>query len=139
MVRPIPRIVRSACSRTAPRCLPPLPGGQIEQTGADCRYYRPGWCILDESTPYRPRPPYAAAKVYAYSITVTYREAYGLYACNGILCNHESPVRGETYLTRKIARGLARIKQEIQECIFPGNLDAKRDWGMPGITSGHNG
>jgi GDPmannose 4,6-dehydratase len=82
-----------------------------------------------ESTPFYPRSPYAAAKVYAYWITVNYREAYGLYACNGILFNHESPVRGETFVTRKITRGLARIKQGMQECLFLGNLDAKRDWG----------
>jgi GDPmannose 4,6-dehydratase len=82
-----------------------------------------------ESTPFYPRSPYAAAKVYAYWITVNYREAYGLYACNGILFNHESPVRGETFVTRKITRGLARIKQGTQECLFLGNLDAKRDWG----------
>ena len=82
-----------------------------------------------ETTPFYPRSPYAAAKVYAYWISVNYREAYGIYACNGILFNHESPVRGETFVTRKITRGLARIKEGLQECIYLGNLDARRDWG----------
>lgn len=82
-----------------------------------------------ESTPFYPRSPYGAAKVYAYWITVNYREAYGLYACNGILFNHESPVRGETFVTRKITRGLARIAEGLQDCIFLGNLDSLRDWG----------
>jgi GDPmannose 4,6-dehydratase len=82
-----------------------------------------------ETTPFYPRSPYGAAKVYAYWITVNYREAYGLYACNGILFNHESPVRGETFVTRKITRGLARIKNGLQECVYLGNLDALRDWG----------
>ena len=82
-----------------------------------------------ETTPFYPRSPYAAAKLYAYWITVNYREAYGIYACNGILFNHESPVRGETFVTRKITRALARIKLGLQECLYLGNLDAKRDWG----------
>ena len=82
-----------------------------------------------ESTPFHPRSPYAAAKVYAYWITVNYREAYGFYACNGILFNHESPVRGETFVTRKITRGLARIKAGLDDCLYLGNLDALRDWG----------
>ena len=82
-----------------------------------------------ESTPFYPRSPYGAAKVYAYWITVNYREAYGLYACNGILFNHESPVRGETFVTRKITRALARISLGLQECLYLGNLDALRDWG----------
>ncbi len=82
-----------------------------------------------EKTPFYPRSPYAAAKLYAYWITVNYREAYGMYACNGILFNHESPVRGETFVTRKITRALARIKLGLQDCLFLGNLDAKRDWG----------
>lgn len=82
-----------------------------------------------ESTPFYPRSPYAVAKLYAYWITVNYREAYGIYACNGILFNHESPVRGETFVTRKITRALARIKLGLQECLYLGNLDAKRDWG----------
>lgn len=82
-----------------------------------------------EKTPFYPRSPYACAKLYAYWITVNYREAYGLYACNGILFNHESPVRGETFVTRKITRGLARIKAGLQDHLYLGNLDAKRDWG----------
>ena len=82
-----------------------------------------------EKTPFYPRSPYAVAKLYAYWITVNYREAYGLYACNGILFNHESPVRGETFVTRKITRAFARIKLELQEKLFLGNLSAKRDWG----------
>src|SRR6201989_1752176 len=82
-----------------------------------------------ETTPFYPRSPYAVAKLYAYWITVNYREAYGLYACNGILFNHESPIRGETFVTRKITRALARIKIGLQERLYLGNLDAKRDWG----------
>ena len=82
-----------------------------------------------ETTPFYPRSPYAVAKLYAYWITVNYREAYGMFACNGILFNHESPVRGETFVTRKITRGLARIKLGMQDCLYLGNLDAKRDWG----------
>lgn len=82
-----------------------------------------------ETTPFYPRSPYAVAKLYAYWITVNYREAYGMYACNGILFNHESPVRGETFVTRKITRALARIKLGLQDCLFLGNMDAKRDWG----------
>ena len=82
-----------------------------------------------ETTPFYPRSPYAVAKLYAYWITVNYREAYGIYACNGILFNHESPIRGETFVTRKITRALARIKLGLQNCLYLGNLDAKRDWG----------
>lgn len=82
-----------------------------------------------ETTPFYPRSPYACAKLYAYWITVNYREAYGMYACNGILFNHESPKRGETFVTRKITRALARIKLGLQDCLFLGNMDAKRDWG----------
>ena len=82
-----------------------------------------------ETTSFYPRSPYAVAKLYAYWITVNYREAYGMYACNGILFNHESPVRGETFVTRKITRALARIKLGLQECLYIGNLDARRDWG----------
>jgi GDPmannose 4,6-dehydratase len=82
-----------------------------------------------ETTPFYPRSPYAVAKLYAYWITVNYREAYGMYACNGILFNHESPLRGETFVTRKITRALARIKLGLQDCLYLGNLDAKRDWG----------
>ena len=82
-----------------------------------------------ETTPFYPRSPYAVAKLYAYWITVNYREAYGIYACNGILFNHESPQRGETFVTRKVTRGLARIKAGLQDRLYMGNLDARRDWG----------
>ncbi len=82
-----------------------------------------------ESTPFYPRSPYAVAKLYGYWITVNYREAYGMYACNGILFNHESPIRGETFVTRKITRALARIRLGAQKCLYLGNMDAKRDWG----------
>ena len=82
-----------------------------------------------ETTPFYPRSPYAVAKLYAYWITVNYREAYGMYACNGLLFNHESPRRGETFVTRKITRALTRIKLGLQDCLYLGNLDAKRDWG----------
>jgi GDPmannose 4,6-dehydratase len=82
-----------------------------------------------ETTPFYPRSPYAVAKLYAYWITVNYRESYGMYACNGILFNHESPIRGETFVTRKITRALARIKLGLQDCLYLGNLDSKRDWG----------
>jgi GDPmannose 4,6-dehydratase len=83
----------------------------------------------NEKTPFHPRSPYAVAKLYAYWITINYREAYGIYACNGILFNHESPIRGETFVTRKITRALARIKLGLQDNLFLGNMDAKRDWG----------
>ncbi len=82
-----------------------------------------------ETTPFYPRSPYAAAKLYAYWITKNYREAYGMFACNGILFNHESPRRGETFVTKKITRGLARIDQKLEKCIYMGNIDSKRDWG----------
>jgi GDPmannose 4,6-dehydratase len=82
-----------------------------------------------ETTPFYPRSPYGAAKVYAHWITVNYREAYGLFACSGILFNHESPIRGETFVTRKITRGLARIHEKLDSCLFLGNLDSLRDWG----------
>ncbi|WP_448702956.1 GDP-mannose 4,6-dehydratase [Mucilaginibacter sp. AW1-3] len=82
-----------------------------------------------ETTPFYPRSPYAVAKMYAYWITVNYREAYGIYACNGILFNHESPLRGETFVTRKITRAVAKISAGLQDCLFLGNLDAQRDWG----------
>jgi len=82
-----------------------------------------------ETTPFYPRSPYAVAKMYAYWITVNYRESYGMYACNGILFNHESPRRGETFVTRKITRGLARINADLDQCLFMGNLDSLRDWG----------
>ncbi|MGM4912876.1 GDP-mannose 4,6-dehydratase [Rhizobium sp. 768_B6_N1_8] len=107
----------------------------IEKT---CRFYQASTSELyglvqetpqRETTPFYPRSPYAVAKLYAYWITVNYREAYGMYACNGILFNHESPVRGETFVTRKITRAIARIKLGLQDCLFLGNMDAKRDWG----------
>ena len=82
-----------------------------------------------ETTPFHPRSPYAVAKMYAYWITVNYRESYGMYACNGILFNHESPRRGETFVTRKITRAFANIAQGLEECLFLGNMDALRDWG----------
>jgi GDPmannose 4,6-dehydratase len=82
-----------------------------------------------ETTPFYPRSPYGVAKVYAYWIAINYREAYGMYACNGIMFNHESPIRGETFVTRKITRGLARIVEGLESCLYLGNLDAKRDWG----------
>mgnify|MGYP003591559973 CR=1 FL=1 len=85
-----------------------------------------------EKTPFYPRSPYAAAKLYAYWITVNYREGYGIFACNGILFNHESPLRGETFVTRKITRGVARISLGLQDALYLGNLDAKRDWGYAG-------
>jgi GDPmannose 4,6-dehydratase len=82
-----------------------------------------------EKTPFYPRSPYAAAKLYAYWITVNYRESYGMYACNGILFNHESPIRGETFVTRKITRAMARIFLGLQDCVYLGNMNALRDWG----------
>jgi GDPmannose 4,6-dehydratase len=82
-----------------------------------------------ETTPFYPRSPYGAAKLYAHWITVNYREAYGLYACSGILFNHESPIRGETFVTRKITRALARMRVGLDDCLFLGNLNARRDWG----------
>ncbi len=85
-----------------------------------------------ETTPFYPRSPYGAAKLYAYWVTVNYREAYGIYACNGILFNHESPIRGETFVTRKITMAVAKIKNGLQEKLYLGNLDAKRDWGFAG-------
>ena len=110
----------------------------IRETELNTRFYQASSSELygkvvetpqKETTPFYPRSPYAVAKLYAYWITVNYREAYGMYACNGILFNHESPVRGETFVTRKITRALARIKLGLQDCLFLGNLDAKRDWG----------
>lgn len=85
-----------------------------------------------ETTPFYPRSPYACAKLYAYWIVVNYRESYGMYACNGILFNHESPIRGETFVTRKVTRAAARIKMGLQKKLYMGNLDAKRDWGFAG-------
>jgi len=106
--------------------------------GKTCRFYQASTSELygavretpqTERTPFHPRSPYGVAKLYAYWIAVNYREAYGMYACNGILFNHESPIRGETFVTRKITRGLARIIHGLQHCLYLGNLDAKRDWG----------
>jgi GDPmannose 4,6-dehydratase len=104
----------------------------------NCRFYQASTSELfgkvmeipqSETTPFYPRSPYAVAKLYAYWITVNYRESYGMYACNGILFNHESPIRGETFVTRKITRALARIAIGRQDCLYLGNMDAKRDWG----------
>jgi len=86
----------------------------------------------NETTPFYPRSPYAVAKLYAYWVTINYREAYGMYACNGILFNHESPIRGETFVTRKITMAVAKIKNALQKKLYLGNLDAKRDWGFAG-------
>jgi GDPmannose 4,6-dehydratase len=111
---------------------------RILKLGAKTRFYQASTSELfgqakqtpqNESTPFYPRSPYGVAKLYSYWITVNYREAYGMFACNGILFNHESPVRGETFVTRKITRALARIKLGLQDCVYLGNLDAKRDWG----------
>ncbi len=92
-----------------------------------------------ETTPFYPRSPYAVAKLYAYWITVNYREAYGMYACNGILFNHESPRRGETFVTRKITRGLANIAQGLEPCLYMGNIDACATGAMPRITCACSG
>ncbi len=110
----------------------------IRETGIDCRFYQASSSEMygnatespqSETTPFRPRSPYGCAKVYAYWTTVNYREAYGLFAANGILFNHESPRRGETFVTRKITRSVARIKAGSNEKLYLGNLDARRDWG----------
>ena len=119
---------RSACSR------PSASWG----SGSKTRFYQASTSELyglvqevpqRETTPFHPRSPYAVAKLYSYWITINYREAYGLYACNGILFNHESPRRGETFVTRKITRGLANIAQGLEDCLYMGNIDALRDWG----------
>nr|WP_246561176.1 GDP-mannose 4,6-dehydratase [Geobacter grbiciae] len=113
----------------------------IRETGLNTRFYQASSSELygkvvetpqRESTPFYPRSPYGCAKAYAYYITQNYRESYGMYACNGILFNHESPRRGETFVTRKITRAAARIKLGLQNCLYLGNLDAKRDWGFAG-------
>jgi GDPmannose 4,6-dehydratase len=113
----------------------------IRETGLNTRFYQASSSELygkvvetpqKETTPFYPRSPYACAKAYAFYITTNYRESYGMYACNGILFNHESPRRGETFVTRKITRAAARIKLGIQNCLYLGNLDAKRDWGFAG-------
>jgi GDPmannose 4,6-dehydratase len=112
----------------------------IRESGINPRFYQASSSELfgaspppqSETTPFHPRSPYAVAKLYSYWITVNYREAYGMFACNGILFNHESPRRGETFVTRKITRAAARIKVGRQDKLFLGNLDAKRDWGFAG-------
>jgi GDPmannose 4,6-dehydratase len=113
----------------------------IRETGLDTRFYQASSSELygkvvetpqKETTPFYPRSPYACAKAYAFYITQNYRESYGIYACNGILFNHESPRRGETFVTRKITRAAARISLGMQECLYLGNLEAKRDWGFAG-------
>ena len=113
----------------------------IRETGLNTRFYQASSSELygmvvetpqRETTPFYPRSPYACAKAYAFYITMNYRESYGMYACNGILFNHESPRRGETFVTRKITRAAARIKLGAQDCLYLGNLDAKRDWGFAG-------
>jgi GDPmannose 4,6-dehydratase len=113
-----------------------------------CRYYRASTSELyglvqetpqTETTPFHPHSNYAVAKLYSYWITVHYREAYGMYACNGILFNHESPRRGETFVTRKITRGLANIAQGLEACLHMGNIDALCDWGTRKTTFGCNG
>jgi GDPmannose 4,6-dehydratase len=113
----------------------------IRETGLNTRFYQASSSELygkvletpqKETTPFYPRSPYACAKAYAFYITMNYRESYDMYACNGILFNHESPRRGETFVTRKITRAAARIKLGLQECLYLGNLDAKRDWGFAG-------
>jgi GDPmannose 4,6-dehydratase len=113
----------------------------IRETGLSTKFYQASSSELygkvvetpqKETTPFYPRSPYACAKAYAFYITQNYRESYGMYACNGILFNHESPRRGETFVTRKITRAAARIKLGMQACLYLGNLDAKRDWGFAG-------
>jgi GDPmannose 4,6-dehydratase len=113
----------------------------IRETGLNTKFYQASSSELygkvvetpqKETTPFYPRSPYACAKAYAYYVTVNYRESYGMFACNGILFNHESPRRGETFVTRKITRAAARIKLGLQTCLYLGNLDAKRDWGFAG-------
>jgi len=113
----------------------------IRETGLNTRFYQASSSELygkvvetpqKETTPFYPRSPYACAKAYAFYITTNYRESYGMYACNGILFNHESPRRGETFVTRKITRAAVRIKLGMQNCLYLGNLDAKRDWGFAG-------
>ena len=113
----------------------------IRETGLNTRFYQASSSELfgkvvetpqKETTPFHPRSPYACAKAYAYYITVNYRESYNMFACNGILFNHESPRRGETFVTRKITGAAARIKLGMQDCLYLGNLDAKRDWGFAG-------
>ena len=113
----------------------------IRETGLDTRFYQASSSELygkvvetpqRETTPFYPRSPYACAKAYAFYITLNYRESYGIFACNGILFNHESPRRGETFVTRKITRAAAKIKLGLQDCLYLGNIEAKRDWGFAG-------
>jgi GDPmannose 4,6-dehydratase len=112
----------------------------IRETGVKTRFYQASSSEMygnapspqNESTPFMPRSPYAAAKLYSHWMTINYRDGYGLFACNGILFNHESPRRGETFVTRKITKAVARIKLGLQNKLFLGNLDAKRDWGYAG-------
>jgi GDPmannose 4,6-dehydratase len=113
----------------------------VRDSGIECRFYQASSSELygkvrtvpqNEETPFHPRSPYACAKAYAFYVTVNYREAYGLHASNGILFNHESPRRGETFVTRKVTRAAAHIKHGLQDKLFLGNLDAKRDWGFAG-------
>jgi GDPmannose 4,6-dehydratase len=113
----------------------------IRETGLNTRFYQASSSELygkvvetpqRETTPFYPRSPYACAKAYAFYITLNYRESYNMFACNGILFNHESPRRGETFVTRKITRGAARIKLGLQDCLYLGNIEAKRDWGFAG-------
>jgi GDPmannose 4,6-dehydratase len=113
----------------------------IRETGLETRFYQASSSELygkvvetpqRETTPFYPRSPYACAKAYAFYITLNYRESYGMFACNGILFNHESPRRGETFVTRKITRAAARIKLGLQDCLYLGNIDAQRDWGFAG-------
>src|SRR2546425_4779314 len=112
----------------------------IRESGVKAKFYQASSSEMygnspspqNETTPFAPRSPYAAAKLYAYWMTANYRDAYGIYACNGILFNHESPRRGETFVTRKITKAAARIKLGLQDKLFLGNLDAKRDWGYAG-------
>lgn len=130
-----PEYTANADGIGALRCLEAI---RILKLGDKTRYYQASTSELyglvqqvpqSESTPFYPRSPYAVAKLYAHWITVNYREAYGMYACSGILFNHESPLRGETFVTRKITRGLARISVGLEECLYLGNLSALRDWG----------
>src|SRR4030042_1487654 len=117
-----------------------IPMKATHQSGLKTRFYQASSSEMygsapapqNEQTPFEPRSPYAAAKVYSYWITGNYREAYNLFACNGTLFNHESPRRGETFVTRKITRAAARIKLGLQEKLYLGNLEAKRDWGFAG-------
>ena len=127
--RPTPtRSARSACSRRSASSACDRKT-RFYQASTSELYGGLGASPQNETTPFHPRSPYGVAKLYAHWITVNYREAYGLFACNGILFNHESPIRGETFVTRKVTRALARIALGMQDCLYLGNLDARRDWG----------